>query len=118
MGIQMNDFSDEKVRELKAVFALYDTDKDNFINIDEFDNAIKCLGYNLDQMELHSNFNEFAIEKRKISFESFERFIRKRSNDFDIDTELMECFRNIDKDGDGKIYPKDMKYLLLSLGEK
>lgn len=53
-----------------------------------------------------------------IDFESFSNYLLKRNKDSDMEEELMECFKGMDIDHDGKISKKDLKYLLYSIGEK
>jgi calmodulin len=111
----MNEFTDEKLKEMKEAFELYDTDNDGYLNLQQCDNAYKCLGYNLKEFEL----NEILDNKnKKINFNDFMLFINNRNKDEELENELLECFKNFDKDCDGKINSKEMKYLLLSLGEK
>jgi calmodulin len=116
----MNEFTDDKVKEIKEAFGLYDTDNDGLINIEQLECAYKCLGLNLQQSELHDIFEDYSVDnnKTKINFINFVNYLKSRSKNFDIEIELMECFKSFDKDGDGKINKKEMKYLLLSIGEK
>ena len=53
-----------------------------------------------------------------IDFEGFSNYLFERSKDAEIEEEIMETFVEMDKDGDGKINAKDLKYLLYSIGEK
>lgn len=122
----MNEFSDEKLKELQEAFELYDGDKDNFLNFEETDSAFKCLGYDFDYDQLMIIFKEYGTNTSdpynninyKFNFNSFSNFLNKRCKEVDAETELIHSFKQFDKDGDGRINVKEMKYLLLTLGER
>lgn len=126
----MNDFTEEKLKEFKEAFELYDKDNDNLLNFEETDCAFKCLGFVFEERELHELFGEFgvisqedkfnsqSVQNTKINFNSFILFLNKRSKEYEVEAELMESFKSFDKDEDGKLNQKEMKYLLLSIGEK
>ena len=76
-----------------------------------------ALGWNFSEEELNSIFQNNA-QDNLLTFESFSNYLFERSKDAEIEEEIMETFAEMDKDGDGKINAKDLKYLLYSIGEK
>jgi Ca2+-binding EF-hand superfamily protein len=122
----MNELTDEKQKEVKEAFELYDRDKDNLLNYEELEDVLKCLGYNMDKSHIFKILRDHGVTKNNqenlnekfISFQELVIFLNKRNQEFDMEEELMETFRNFDKDGDGKLNHKEIKYLLLTLGEQ
>lgn len=113
----MTEFGEEKIKECKEAFQIFDRDNDGLLNIEETSNAFLALGYEFKKKEMCSIFSDYATGDR-INFKSFLAFLSKRSNDQENEEELMECFQNFDRDGDGKLNAKELKYTLLTLGEK
>ena len=113
----MMDERENELREQREAFNVFDHDKNNKLNKDEARYAFMALGWNFTDEELASIMNNFAKEGL-ISFEDFSNYLFTRSKDAEIEEEIMETFVEMDKDGDGKINAKDLKYLLYSIGEK
>ena len=76
-----------------------------------------ALGWNFTDEELEKIMKEKA-QDNLIDFNGFSDYLFERSKDAEIEEEIMETFVEMDKDGDGKINAKDLKYLLYSIGEK
>ena len=76
-----------------------------------------ALGWNFTDDELNKIMQEKAKDNL-IDFDGFSNYLFERSKDAEIEEEIMETFVEMDKDGDGKINAKDLKYLLYSIGEK
>ena len=92
-------------------------DKDKKLNKEEARYAYMALGWNFSEEELNKIMQEKA-QDNLISFDAFSNYLFDRSKDAEIEEEIMETFAEMDKDGDGKINAKDLKYLLYSIGEK
>lgn len=107
--------SDQK--EYYEAFLIFDSDKDGKINAEELTYTLMTLGYILSEEEINSLIGQYG-QDGLIDFNSFCDFLTKRSKDTELEDDLMECFKEMDKDQDGKVSKKDLKYLLLSLGEK
>ena len=120
----MNDLTDEKQKEVKEAFDLYDKDKDSFLNFEEIECVSKCLGYTFDKIQIYNILKEHGTLKNSesnekfLSYKEMINFLSKRSQEFDMEEELIETFKNFDKDGDGKLSHKEIKYLLLTMGEQ
>ena len=112
----LEDKENEK-KEHQEAFNIFDRDKDKKLNKEEARYAYMALGWNFSEEEL----NKIMQEKGKnnlIEFNGFSDYLFNRSKDAEIEEEIMETFAEMDKDGDGKINAKDLKYLLYSIGEK
>jgi calmodulin len=122
----MNDFTDEKLKEYKTAFDLCDKFSKGLLTQSEADSAFKCLGYDFSEEELIKIFRELGTEyvlnnnkpELMLTFISFVSYLNKRSKEVDMEDELMEAFKSFDRDGDRKLNINEMKYLLLTLGER
>ena len=121
----MNELTDEKQREVREAFELFDQDKDNLLNLEETDAVLKCLGYNFEKTYMKEIMREYGIVKhsensteKHFCLKALLNFLNKRNLEVDTEEELMESFRSFDKDCDGKLNHRELKYLLLSLGEQ
>ena len=75
------------------------------------------LGYTFSEEEMNTIMIQSG-HNGLIDLKSFSDYLLKRNKDTEMEDELMECFKEMDKDHDGKISKKDLKYLLYSIGEK
>lgn len=121
----MNELTDEKQKEVREAFDLFDLDKDNLLNIEESESVLKCLGYNFDKTQLYKIMREYGIYKHSdnsqekfLCLKALINFLNKRNKEVDTEEELMESFKSFDKDRDGKLNHKELKYLLFTLGEQ
>ena len=104
-------------REHKEAFAIFDSDKDGKLNYEEATYAFITLGYNFSEEEVNAIMAQHGVNDL-IDFDAFSNYLLKRNKDSDMEEELIECFKGMDIDHDGKISKKDLKYLLYSIGEK
>jgi calmodulin len=113
-----NQLLEEKSREVKEAFDMFDRDKDGKININELSNVMKALGYNLTEKEVseimgeNDNDNDGKLKLEEVLF-----LVNNRSKEIDTEDELIEAFRLFDKEGKGYIGTDEIKHLLLMLGE-
>ena len=112
----LEDKENEK-KEHQEAFNIFDRDKDKKLNKEEARYAYMALGWNFSEEELNKIMQEKG-ENDLIAFNDFSDYLFDRSKDAEIEEEIMETFAEMDKDGDGKINAKDLKYLLYSIGEK
>ena len=123
----LNEFSEERTKEIKEAFEMFDKDKDNLLSCEETYYLLLSLGIEYNEDEFWEFFKQYgnktteaftAPRHLKMDYVSLIAFLNKKSKEYDIEKELMSCFKLFDKDGDGKINSSGMKYLLISLGEK
>ena len=113
----MFDDKENEIKEHQEAFNIFDHDKDKKLNKEEARYAYMALGWNFSEEELNKIMQEKA-QDNLLSFDAFSNYLFDRSKDAEIEEEIMETFAEMDKDGDGKINAKDLKYLLYSIGEK
>ena len=118
----MKDYADDKMKEFGTAFELYDKNNTNYLNKTEALCAFNCLGYNFTEEEVNKVFEEYGtnvnLSENMLSYNGFVTFLGRRVKEIDLEDELIECFENFDQDKDGVITKLELKYLLLSLGEK
>ena len=112
----MIDDKEAEMKEHLEAFNIFDHDKDQKLSKEEAKYAYMALGWNFTDDELNKIMQEKAKDDL-IDFNGFSNYLFERSKDAEIEEEIMETFVEMDKDGDGKINAKDLKYLLYSIGE-
>jgi Ca2+-binding EF-hand superfamily protein len=116
----MDDQNEDEINEIKEqqeAFKIFDFNHDGKLNTEEAYWAFLSLGCEFSEEEVSSIINQYGKDGC-LDFDSFSNFLLKRSKDSEIEEQIMECFTEMDKDHDGKIGKKDLKYLLYSIGEK
>ena len=113
-----NNLLQEKAREVKEAFDMFDKDKDCKIDHKEFTNVMKALGYNLSEKEITHLIGENDHDyDGKLKYEEVLNMINSRSKEIDTEDELIEAFKIFDKEGKGYIGTDEIKHLLLMIGE-
>ena len=112
-------FPEDKEKRIRDNFALFDRDGDGFVNIEETIELLNSIDVGLSEHDTNLLFKELIQEDKGVSCDDFFLLITKKIKDDDKETELMQNFKLIDKEGTGMI--KDIegfKDLLMSKGLK
>lgn len=110
---------DERMKEYKEAFDMFDRDKDGYINEKELGNVMRSLGHDPSDVELKDFMIECAKEtKDYLSFEEFNILLSRKVVDQEVEEELLEAFRVFDKEGNGKISASELRHIMTTLGEK
>jgi calmodulin len=108
--------SENKLVECREIFDFFDHDKDGQITVKELGDLLRALGENPSQDELQKMILEIDEDKSgKIDFKEFLELYSRKIEDPDTEEDLFEGFKLFDKDGSGKISPKELKTLLIEL---
>jgi calmodulin len=111
--------TDDKMREFKEAFEMFDRDRDGLINSKELGNILRSLGHDPSEQELTDMVNETdSNDDGKIDFNEFMQIMHKRAKESDIEEELVEAFRIFDKEGNGLISSSEFRHTMLTLGER
>ena len=110
----MIDDKEAEMKEHLEAFNIFDHDKDQKLTKEEAKYAYMALGWNFTEDELNKIMQEKA-QDNLIDFNGFSSYLFERSKDAEIEEEIMETFVEMDKDGDGKINAKDLKYLIYTI---
>ena len=120
----LDKLSDERKKEYKESFEIYDIKKDGSILLSDYEKVLKLLKLNID--EFQRIFQEYSLKGRdSIRFEDFIKDINSMQNEAeliieekeeDIDT-LINAFKNFEEDEEGKISIENFKEILKSNGD-
>ena len=114
--------SEDKIFEFKEAFDIFDQDKDGIITINELGEIMKILGQSTSDEELQLMILEVDIEGNgNIDFKDFLTLMAKKKMENDEHDEsennLYQVFHVINQSGTGKINEKELKRVMISLGE-
>ncbi|CAN8240213.1 unnamed protein product [Cochlearia groenlandica] len=114
---------DKNKKDLEAVFAYMDTNKDGRISPKEIQNSFKTLGEELSDQEAETAIRLSDIDgDGMLDFQEFAYLIKGGNDDDDFTEEdkkieLKEAFRMYIEDGEECITPRSLKIMLKKLGE-
>jgi calmodulin len=109
----MSTLEEDKLKECKIIFDMFDENKDNKISLNELGDILRICGAAPSQQELMmiiKNLEENGNEN--ISFEIFIKLLERLLNTQDSEEDLINEFRKIDKVGDGTMAASDLKKLM------
>ena len=114
-----NNSINEREKELKEYFDMFDRDKDGSINEKELGNILRSLGHDPTDQDLTEMLNEVVNNSdKKIEFDEFCKIMNNKLKQNDAEQELIEAFKIFDREGKGLISENEFKHIMLSLGEK
>ena len=115
----LNDLTELQIAEYKEAFQIFDKHGEGFISSKELGTIMRSLGLNPSDEDLKEITDSFDNEKNNnlIDFNSFLIIMAKRKNDIDQEEELLEAFRVFDKENNGKISARELRYVMMSSGE-
>ncbi|XP_076451661.1 uncharacterized protein LOC143287511 [Babylonia areolata] len=94
-----------EVRDLRAVFEIFDTDSDGLITAPELRKAMRTLGFKLSREEAQQMIADVSIKGRgSLDFQEFlETVIDNQGDTRDIYDEILQGFKMFDYDKTGQI---------------
>jgi len=117
----LDKLSEERKREYKESFEIYDTKKDGSISLSDYENVLKLLNLNIYEFQdIIQDHNLKGIET--IKFEQFITDINSMKDEKQLIIEeqeedkkqLISAFKNFEEDEEGKISIDDFKEILKS----
>ena len=112
-----NDIPKDKTEEYKKIFKLYSNNDDGYINKSELATIFKSINIDASDEEIKEIMKQLDLEeKNKINYDEFLSLINQGEKGFDEQEEVLKAFKVFDKDGNGLINIKELKDIMLSLG--
>jgi Ca2+-binding EF-hand superfamily protein len=109
----MSTLDEEKLKECKIVFDLFDKDKDGLIPTKELGNLMRILGAAPSNIELETIIQNLESNNHKlISFEKFIVIFQKKLESQDSEEDIINEFRKLDKENNGTISENDLRNLM------
>lgn len=104
---------EDKLKECKIVFDMFDKDKDGKITTFELGDVMRILGAAPSQIELEEIIR--GVEKsggNLIDFKKFMTLYQRKMEYQDNEEDLLEEFKKMDNEGNGKITETDLRNLM------
>ena len=110
--------NEDKIKEFKEAFNIFDKDKDGYITTKELGDIMKNLGQTPSEAELQDMINEVDIDGNgTIDFKEFLGLMARKMRESDSEEELIEAFKVFDRDGNGLISSEELLHVMVTLGE-
>lgn len=114
---EMNDImrklTKDQIADFKEAFALFDHNQNGAISAVELGKVLKTLGQNPTQNELTDMINEIDVDgSGQVEFAEFVILMTHKVREMEKDEELREAFNVLDKDKDGKLSARELKYFM------
>lgn len=112
-------FDEDKESRYKQNFALFDRNKDSYINLEELKELLASLGQVLEETELEELYVVLEDQEFKgITCNDVFLLISKKIRDEDRETQLLEAFRIVNEEEKEVLDSEAFKELLMTYGEK
>ncbi|MCD9639297.1 putative calcium-binding protein cml13 [Datura stramonium] len=109
----------QKRREIREAFDLFDTDNSGTIDAKELNVAMRALGFEATEEEINRMIAEVDKDgSGAIDFDEFVHMMTAKFGERDTKEELMKAFHIIDQDKNGKISFADIQRIADELGER
>ena len=117
--VSLDDLTELQIAEYKEAFQIFDRHGEGAISSKELGTIMRSFGLNPSDEDLKEISESFDNEKNNnlIDFNSFLIIMAKRKNDIDKEEDLLEAFRVFDKENNGKISARELRYVMMSSGE-
>eukprot|EP00731_Ephydatia_muelleri_P019148 Em0011g1188a len=102
-------FTEQELRDLRLVFDLFSSDK-KLITDKEVCEALRLLGFKTAMEDILALLQKVNTSgRRDVQFDTFTNLVSiLQGSDFDAHEEIIQCFRIMDKDGDGYLSVEDL----------
>ena len=115
----MNELSAEQRDELQDAFDLFDKDGDGTISAKELIVVMRSIGLNSSIEEVQSMMDEIVPEnKGEIDFEGFMALMAIKIKETEVEDELKETFKTIDRGNKGYYDIDDLRAMVFKYGDR
>lgn len=110
--------SSQQRADAKEAFTLYDKDSDGKISVEELGQVVRAFGRNPTNDQVTREGNQVADNTGAVTFDGYIKVLEKLECKADNEEEVKEAFRVFDKDQTGFVPISELRYSLVTLGEK
>ncbi len=115
----IDDVPENRLKEYRHAFELFDKDNDGWITATELSQVMRSLNQEPSNREIEEMIAEVDIDGNgRIDFEEFVILMNKRGKESDAEEEIINAFRVFDKDGNGLIGSSELRHIMTTLGDK
>lgn len=115
----LEDIPEERIKEYKSAFEMFDKDKDGSITIIELANVMRNLNMDPTEEELKQMIDEVDLDKNgTIDFDEFVTLMNRRNRETDVEEDVLNAFKVFDRDGNGLISITDLRHIILGAGNE
>ena len=112
----LDDISQERRKEYKDAFEMFDKNKDGKITITELANVMRSLNLDPTEEELKEMIDEVDLDGNgEIDFEEFVTLMNRRSKETDTEEVILNAFRVFDIEGNGLLSITDMRHIMINM---
>lgn len=109
----MKDIPPEQMESLQNAFDAFDSNGDGYLEHNELDTALRALGFNPKQHEIHDMIED--VGKAPIDFKAFVYIVYRHSRCVDVEQELVDAFRVFDLRGTGRLPEEKVRSILRNI---
>ena len=111
----VDNLTDEQIIEFREAFQAFDKDGNGSITTKELGTVMRSLGQNLSEAEIKEVIDEVDEDKNgTIDFQEFLSLMARKMKIIDKEDELINSFKVLDLNGNGKISKYELRYIILS----
>ena len=111
----VDNLTDEQIIEFREAFQAFDKDGNGSITTKELGTVMRSLGQNLSEAEIKEVIDEVDEDKNgTIDFQEFLSLMARKMKIIDKEDELIDAFKVLDLNGNGKISKYELRYIILS----
>ena len=116
---EINNLTEMEIALYKEAFQIFDKHSEGYISSNELGTIMSSLGFNISDEDLNEITNIYDNDQNNnmIDFISFLGIISKKKENIYKEEDLIDAFRIFDKEGNGKISSKELRYVMMSSGE-
>ena len=115
----LDEIPEDRRKEYKDAFEMFDKDKDGTITTKELANVMRSLNHDPTEDELNEMIAEVDLEGNgEIDVEEFVTVMTRRSKETDTEEEVLNAFKVFDKEGNGLISVTELRHIMITLGDQ
>eukprot|EP00873_Tetraselmis_striata_P016298 jgi/Tetstr1/436562/TSEL_002716.t1 len=109
---------EEEIEKFRDLFGVFDEDSSGRISNKELGTALRSLGQTITEAELQSMLGQADKDgDGTMDFEEFLQLMSGNMKDPDPEEDIREAFKLLDRDGNGYLSAKELRYVLTNAGE-